>query len=66
MTAQVQRHDEPGGIYRMNPTIGRELRDLRVMNRAADRPGLLLSVPGLLRAVGSHPKAPQMACSGSR
>jgi len=35
MAVQVQRHDESGGIYRMDPTIGRELRDLGATNDPA-------------------------------
>jgi len=36
MAVQVQWRDEPGGIYRMDPTVGRELRDLGAMNHTAD------------------------------
>jgi len=66
MTGRVQWRDEFWGIYRMDPTIGRELRDPGAIKYGAVRPGLLSSAPGLLRAVDSHRKAPRMACSGSR
>jgi len=66
MVGRVQRRDEFLGIYRMNPTSGRELRDPRAMNHTADQPGLLLSAPGPLRVVDPHSKAPQKVRNGSR
>jgi len=66
MTGRVQWRDEFWGIYRMNPTSGRELRDPRAMNHTADRPGSLLSAPLLLCVADPHRKVPQKVCNGSR
>ena len=66
MTERVQWCDEFWGIYRMNPTTGRELRDPGAMKHTADRPGLLLRASGPLRVVDPHREAPRMVCNGSR